>query len=254
MTAERPLEGRAALVTGAAGSGIGSATARRLARDGAAIVAIDRHRGRLDAAAAQLRREFDVPVHEYAFDIRDRAEVDRAIADARRAGCNIDILVNNAAISTQGSVFGYEPDTFDEVVAVDLNAAWYMIWALIPGMRDGGRGSIVNVSSVAAYNGGRGRQAPYSAAKAGMNDLTRSIAIEGGPHGIRCNAVAPGFVESKFVEANADRLASEIRATPLRRFAKPEEIAEVIAFLIGDGASFITGEVVNVSGGWRLTP
>ncbi|MCP4909054.1 MAG: SDR family oxidoreductase [bacterium] len=245
--------GRTALVTGAGGSGIGSATARQFACEGAAIVALDIHGGRLKRVAEELRSDHSAEVFEAEVDLRDRPAIERAIAEARDSLGPIDILINNAAISTQGSIFAYEPETFDDVVAVDLNAAWFMIWTLIGDMRTRGRGAIVNVSSVAAYNGGRGRQAPYSAAKAGLNELTRSVAIEGGPHGIRCNAVAPGFVESKFLDANRERLVSQIEATPLRRFARPEEIAEVVTFLASDAASFMTGEIVNVSGGWRMT-
>jgi len=246
--------GRTALVTGAGGAGIGSATARQFAREGASIVALDIHGGRLKRVAEKLRSDLSAEVFEAEVDLRDRPAIRRVIADANESVGPIDILVNNAAISIQGSIFSYDPEIFDDVVAVDLNACWYLIRSLIGGMRERGHGAIVNVSSVAAYNGGRGRQAPYSAAKAALNEVTRSTAIEGGPHGIRCNAVAPGFVESKFLDANRERLAPQIEATPLRRFAHPEEVAEVVTFLASDAASFITGEVVNVSGGWRMTP
>ena len=244
---------RTALVTGAGGAGVGGATARRLASEGVSIVALDNHAKRLREACAALRSEYGVAVHEAHVDLRDRDELDRSLAEAQNALGPIDTLVNNAAISIQGSIFDQSPEVFDDVLDVDLAACWYLTRALIGGMRTRNFGSIVNVSSVAAYNGGRGRQAPYSAAKAGLNELTRSVAIEGGPHGIRCNAVAPGFVESPFLEANHERLAPQIEATPLRRFARPEEIAEVIFFLASESASFITGEVVNVSGGWRMT-
>jgi NAD(P)-dependent dehydrogenase (short-subunit alcohol dehydrogenase family) len=250
----RRFAGHTVLVTGAGGAGIGSATARQFASEGASIIALDNHADRLRNTCSALRSEYGVAVHEAHVDLRDRAGLDRVVAEARDSLGPIDTLVNNAAISIQGSIFNYAPEDFDDIIAVDLAACWYLIRSLIGGMRDRGFGSIVNVSSVAAYNGGRGRQAPYSAAKAGLNELTRSVAIEGGPHGIRCNAVAPGFVESPFLSANRERLAPQIEATPLRRFARPEEIAEVILFLASDSASFITGEVVNVSGGWRLTP
>jgi 3-oxoacyl-[acyl-carrier protein] reductase len=254
IATQQRFAGRTALVTGAAGAGIGGATARRMASEGASIVALDNHSERLRETGSVLRSDYQVSVYEAHVDLRDRDGVDQALADAREALGPIDTLVNNAAISIQGSIFEQSPEVFDDVIAVDLTACWYLTRALIGSMRERGFGSIVNVSSVAAYNGGRGRQAPYSSAKAGLNELTRSVAIEGGPHGIRCNAVAPGFVESPFLAANRERLAPQIEATPLRRFARPDEIAEVIFFLASDSASFITGEVINVSGGWRMTP
>jgi 3-oxoacyl-[acyl-carrier protein] reductase len=246
--------GEVVLVTGAGGAGVGSATARKFAAEGATIVGIDRHEGRLSGVLDKIRADFGVTTYGYALDITDRGGIENALSDLRARDARPTVLVNNAAESIQGSIFGYDPENFDRIVSVGLTAPWYLTWALLPDMREAGRGAIVNVSSVAAYNGGRGRQAPYSSAKAGLNELTRSVAIEGGPFGIRCNAVAPGFVDSPFMEANAERLAPEIERTPLRRFAKPEEIAAVISFLASEAASFITGEVVNVSGGWRLTP
>ena len=246
------FEGRVALITGAGGAGIGSASARKFAGEGAAIVAFEHHEKRSRAVGDALRGEFDVPVLDFHVDIADRVAVDAAIAEASSELGTIDILVNNAAINEQGSVFEYAPDTFDEVITIDLNANWYMIRALIGDMREIGRGSIVNVTSVAAYNGGRGREGPYSAAKAGMNEITRSVAIEAGPYGIRCNAVAPGLLESKFLAKHRERLAVEADNTPLRRFGRPDEIASVIAFLASDDSSYITGEVINVSGGWLM--
>src|SRR5437588_9455773 len=105
---------------------------------------------------------------------------------------------------------------------------------VVGGMRDRGWGNIVNVTSVAAYLGGGGREGPYGAAKAALHELTRSVAIEGGPYGIRCNAVAPGIVHSKFVEKQRERFEAEIEHTPLRRHADPADVANVIAFLISD--------------------
>jgi NAD(P)-dependent dehydrogenase (short-subunit alcohol dehydrogenase family) len=246
--------GRVALVTGACGAGIGSAVARRLAAEGSAIVAVDHHERRTSEAVELLRKEADVPVLGFAVDVTDRAAVDRVLSEASAALGTIDILVNNAAINVQGSIFDYDADEFDRVVAVDLTACWYVIRQTIGPMRQAGRGSIVNIGSIAAYNGGRGREAPYSASKAALHELTRSVAIEGGPYGIRCNAIAPGLIWSKFVEKHRVRFQADADATPLRRHGQPEEIANVAAFLVSDESSYITGEVINVSGGWYLTP
>src|SRR6185295_10677640 len=103
----------------------------------------------------------------------------------------------------------YDPADWDSIVSVDLTACWYLIRAVIPGMRELGRGSIVNVTTVSAWTGGRGREAAYSASKAALNELTRSVAIEAGPHGIRCNAVAPGWIRSKFLEKHEERVKGE---------------------------------------------
>ena len=256
MTTDQPgrFHGRVALITGAAGAGIGTAIANRLASEGAAIVAVDHHGGRTTEAVKRLQADYDVGVVGYAIDVADRPAVDDMIAGATEALGDIDIVVNSAAINVQGSIFDYEASDFDQVVAVDLTACWYLIRRTIGTMRRIGRGSIVNIGSVAAYNGGRGREAPYSASKAALHELTRSVAIEGGPYGIRCNAIAPGLIWSKFVEKHKARFEVEVEATPLRRHGQPEEIANVAAFLISEESSYITGEVINVSGGWFLSP
>lgn len=240
---------RVALVTGAGGSGMGDAIAARLASEGASIVAVDSHGPRVEAAAARLRDRYGVAVCAYTLDVADRPAVDAMLADAAAQLGVIDIVVNNAAVNPQGSVWSYDADQFDEVIDVDLNACWYLIRQTVWPMRELGRGSIVNIGSIAAYNGGRGREAPYSAAKAGLHEVTRSVAIEVGPFNIRCNAIAPGLVQSKFVEKHWDRFQADRDQTPLRRHAWPEEVANVAAFLVSDESSFITGEVIVVSGG-----
>jgi NAD(P)-dependent dehydrogenase (short-subunit alcohol dehydrogenase family) len=246
--------GRVALVTGGAGAAIGSSTCRTLASYGAAVVVLDNHERRTLQTAADLREEYGVPAIGVVADIADRAAVDRALHEARAELGPIDILVNNAAVNVQGSIFDYEPADWDQVILVDLTAAWYLMRVLVGDMRDRGWGSIVNITSVAAYIGGNGREGPYGAAKAGLNDLTRAVAIEGGPHGIRCNAVAPGLIRSKWVDAQAERYQSFIDDTPLRRHGAPEDVANTVAFLVSDESAHITGQIINVSGGWYLTP
>jgi len=243
------FDGRVALVTGAGGAGMGSAICHRLAREGASIVAVEQHEGRAKRIGEALADAYDVPVRAFTADVSDRGAIDSLLAQASAALGPIDILVNNAAINPQGSIFDYDAETFDQVIEVDLNACWYLIRQTIGPMRERGRGSIVNISSIAAYNGGRGREAPYSAAKAGLLEITRSVAIEAGPHGIRCNAIAPGIIASKFTDKHAERLRADAEATPLRRHGRADEIASVVAFLASDAASAINGQLINVCGG-----
>jgi NAD(P)-dependent dehydrogenase (short-subunit alcohol dehydrogenase family) len=252
----RPDEfaGRTALVTGGAGAAIGSATCRVLARYGAAVVVLDEHERRAHETASALVEEFGTPAFALVVDVADRAGVDEGIERATAELGPIDILVNNAAVNVQGSIFEYRPEDWDRVIDVDLTAPWYLMRAVMPGMRELGRGAIVNISSVAAYLGGSGREPPYAAAKAGLNDLTRAAAIEGGPFGIRCNAVAPGLIRSKWVDRQAERYQSFIDATPLRRHGEPADVANTVAFLVSDEAAHLTGQIINLSGGWYLTP
>jgi NAD(P)-dependent dehydrogenase (short-subunit alcohol dehydrogenase family) len=238
------------LVTGGAGAGTGSATVHRLAGLGASVVVLDSHERRARQVADDVAGAHGVDARVSCVDLADRDAITHALAGLPQ----IDILVNNAAINVQGSIFDYEVDAWDRVLAVDLTACFLLVRALLPGMRDRGWGRIVNVSSVAAYLGGNGREAPYSVAKAGLNELTRAIAVEAGPYGIRCNAVAPGLVESKWVDAQRERYETFIEDTPLRRNAQPLDVANAIAFLCSDESAHITGQVLNISGGWYLTP
>lgn len=253
MPAPDELAGRVALVTGGAGAGIGSATCRRLAALGAAVGVLDEHEGRADALAAELRAGGARALAVVA-DVADRAQAGAAVDAVEVALGPVDVLVNNAAVNVQGSIFDYDTATWDRVLAVDLTACFDLVRRTLPGMRERRWGRIVNVSSVAAYLGGNGREPAYSVAKAGLNELTRAIAVEGGPYGIRANAVAPGLVRSKWVDKQAERYESFRAATPLGRHADPDDVANVIAFLCSDESAHVTGEVVNVSGGWYLSP
>lgn len=246
------LKGRVALVTGAGGAGCGGAIARRFAAEGASIIVMESHERRALAIAEELRETYGVKAMACVVDIADRAAVDAALAEAGGELGPVDILVNNAAINVQGSIFDYAPETFDKVLAVDFTACWYLIRQTIGGMRDRGWGSIINVSSVAGYIGGGGIEAPYAASKAALHDLTRGTAVEGGPHGIRCNGIAVGMVWSKFLERDYEFYRPAVEQTPLRRVAQPDEIAEIALFLASARSSFITGEIINASGGFYL--
>jgi NAD(P)-dependent dehydrogenase (short-subunit alcohol dehydrogenase family) len=246
------LAGQVALVTGAGGSGCGGAIARRFAQEGAAIIAMEIHEGRGRAIAQELEQSYGVRAIPCIVDITDRAAVDQALEKAAAELGTIDILVNNAAINVQGSTFDYAPEAFDRVVAVNLHAAWYLIRRTIGAMREKARGSIINISSIGGYIGGGGIEMPYSASKAALHDVTRGVAVEGGPFGIRCNAIAVGMIWTKFLQRDWDFYKPFVEQTPLRRVGTPQEVAEVALFLASNRSSFITGEIINASGGHFL--
>jgi NAD(P)-dependent dehydrogenase (short-subunit alcohol dehydrogenase family) len=247
------MQGRVALVTGAAGAGIGHAVARRLGEEGASLVLVDSHQQRLESVSDSIRSGATDRVWAHALDIADREAVDQMIEAVRAGPGPVDVLVNNAAVNTLQSPLDMTPSEFDRILDVDLAAPWYLSRSVLPGMIERGGGSIVNVSSVVAWTGSAS-EGPYAAAKAGLLSLTRTFAVFGGPYGVRCNAVAPGLIGSKFMETWRERLQPEIERTPLRRIGTAQEVAAVVAFLASDDASFITGEAINVSGGWMMRP
>ena len=248
------VEGQVALVTGAAGAGIGQACARRLALEGARVAVSDVHERRTHEVTEALTKEFGDAIAGYVLDVSDRSRCDAVIAEVERDLGPIDILVNNAAINILGPVSEYEPEDWDRVIDVDLTSCFYLCRRVLPGMKERRSGSIVNITSVAGYLHGGGREGPYGAAKAGLHALTRGVAFEAGPFGVRCNAVAPGIIWSKFVERFAKSFENAVQETPLRRFGTPEDVANAVAWLCSDESSFVTGETLNVSGGWYMRP
>ena len=248
------FEGRIALVTGAAGSGIGRATARRLLVEGASVVVTDVHERRLRRTIDEFRDDFgDDRVMSAMMDAGDRSQIDAALAGANERFGPVDILVNNAAVNALNKVGDMTPDEWDWAIGVNLSGPWYLCRAVLPAMAEAGRGSIVNVTSVAGYIHGT-NEGPYAGAKAALHQLTRTIATEYGPSGVRCNAVAPGIIHTWFVDAHAPQLFDEVPRTPVRRLGTPADIANVIAWLVSDESSFVTGECINASGGWYMRP
>ncbi len=228
----KELAGRVAFVTGGAGGGIGRATVRRLAREGATVVLADVREARCLEVTGQLREEFGPKLHGYG----------------------VDIEVNNAALNVLGPTSEYDPADWDRVMAVDLGACFYLARKTLPGMMERGWGSIVNVTSVAGYLHGYGVEGPYAAAKAALHSLTRVLAYEGGPRGVRCNAVAPGIIDTWFIQQSPAQFEKEKEQTPVRRFGTPDEVANVVFFLVSEQSAFVTGETINVSGGWYMRP
>ena len=242
---------KVALITAAAGAGIGQATARRLAAGGARVVVTDIHERRTAEVTAAIAADHpETTVVGFPMDAGDRNHIDAVVAEVTRTLGPVQILVNNAAINVVGSIFDYDPDNWDWCVRVNLSGPWYLCRAVMPLMRDAGGGVIVNVSSYAPDVGGNGIEAPYAITKGGLNVLTRSCAHEGGPYGIRAVTVATGVVVgTKFVDDHPELLERPDTRGPLPSLPTTTDVAEAVAFLASDRARHITGEILNVAAG-----
>lgn len=241
-----PTDARVAIVTGAA-RGIGRAIALELAAQGCTVVAADVDAGAAaDTAAACGGRSLGV-----GLDVSDRAAVDRAVADVVERFGQIHVLVNNAGINRDAMLHKMTDEQWDAVLAVDLSAVFYLCRAVGAHMREHDYGRIVNVSS-ASWMGNVG-QTNYAAAKAGVVGLTRSIAKELARKHVTANAVCPGFVLTDMTRALPEKIFdAQLAKIPLGRPGEPEDVAVVVGFLASDRAGYVTGEVVNVGGGYTI--
>jgi 2-hydroxycyclohexanecarboxyl-CoA dehydrogenase len=243
------LAERTALVTGGA-SGIGAATCRRLAAEGARVAVTD-----VDLAGAREVAD-QVSGGAYELDVRSEQSIRAAVQAAESDLGPVDVLVNNAGYDEWAWFTDTDPALWDRVLAVNLRGVIAVTHAVLPGMQERRRGRIVNTASEAGRVGSSG-SAVYSAAKAGVIGFTKAIAIENGRYGITSNAVAPGPIDTPLLMGAPEALGdlgkriveTMIGSTNLRRLGRPDEVAAAIAFLASDDASYITGQALGVSGG-----
>ncbi len=248
-------DGRVAIITGAA-RGIGAGTAKRFAEEGAAVAIFDINEEQAGETAAGLggaAKAIGVGV-----DVTDGASVEAGVARVIDELGGLHVIINNAGITRDNLLFKLTEEDWDSVINVHLKGAFLMSKAAQKTFVDQKYGKILNLSSISA-NGNRG-QANYSAAKAGVQGFTRTLALELGPFGVNVNAIAPGFIATEMTDDTARRLKMDVEefrklnaeANPVRRVGFPEDIAAAAAFLCSDEASYITGQTLYVDGGAKI--
>ena len=242
------LEGKVALITGAA-RGIGKAIALRFAEEGADVAFTDLV---INEAAEETVAELEAFGHKvkaYASNAASFDEAHAVVEEILKEFGKIDILVNNAGITKDGLMLRMTEQQWDSVLTVNLKSAFNFIHALTPVMARQRSGSIISMSSVVGVSGNAG-QCNYSASKAGLIGLTKSIAKEMGPRGIRANCIAPGFIISEMTAALPDDVREQwVKTIPLRRGGTPEDVAKVALFLASDLSAYVSGQVIHCCGG-----
>jgi len=245
-------DNKVAMITAAAGTGIGSAIARQLAADGMDIVVTDAHERRCSEYAGKWSQEFGREFLALPLDVRDFDAVADAVETIVKKHGRLDILVNNAGWNKIEPVAEMSRETWLRSIDVDLNGTFNCMRHALPHMINNGGGAIVNISSIAAWETSTEHGAAYSAAKAGVHALTRVTAAENGKHGIRVNAVAPGLIYNDFLRKiypdDFFEGYAENRSL-VGRIGEPQDIANIVSFLVSDKAGYITGETYGVSGG-----
>jgi 3-oxoacyl-[acyl-carrier protein] reductase len=241
----RELEGRVALVTGGA-RGIGREIALAFAEAGARVAVVDVVGDSAKQTAAELPGEGHAG---FACDVVSPEEAQATVTAVEEAVGPIDILVNNAGITRDNLVLRMKDEEFDQVIAVNLKGTFNFTKATSRGMMKRREGAIVNIASVVGLMGNPG-QANYAASKAGVIGMTKSVAREFASRGVRCNAIAPGFIQTAMTDALSEAQRADLQARiPLGELGTPQDIASAARFLVGPGARYITGQVLTVDGG-----
>ena len=249
------LQDKVSIITGAA-QGIGLATALKFAREGAVVIVCDRRADAVEAAVAMCRAagplESAGRAEGFTLDVTDREAVDAMVAAVKERHGRVDVLVNNAGITKDARLQKMTAEQFDAVIDVNLRAVFHCAQAVADIMVAQGAGVILNASSVVGIYGNFG-QTNYAASKFGVIGFTKTWSRELGPKGVRVNAVAPGFIETPILATMPDKVIQHMRDdVPLKRLGRPEEIANVYAFLASDEASYVNGAVLEVSGGMTV--
>ncbi len=248
------LNGKSAIITGSS-RGIGAATAFKLAEFGSNVVinhSSENSREQAEKVAGSIKKKFDVEVLVIQADVSDKEAAEKLIAESLQKFERIDILVNNAGINRDGLLMRMKLEDWQQVIDVNLTGIFNICNAAIRPMMKARAGRIINMSSIVGISGNAG-QTNYSASKAGIIGFTKSLAQEVASRGITVNAVAPGLISTEMTDEMPEKALNKMKENiPLNRSGEPEEIANTVAFLASDLASYITGEVIKVTGGMGM--
>ncbi len=245
------LKDRVAILTAAAGAGIGQATARMLAREGASVVVTDMHEKRSLEAAQAIHDEYGLETLGIKCDVTKLDEVKHVVETTLKKFGRIDILLNNAGTNRPMHIVDMTDDAWDLVIDTSLKGTFYCSRAVLPAMMEQKQGRIVNITSVAGFRGLEGGHAHYAAAKAGVMAFTRCLAMEAAPYRITANTIAPSFIFNEFIpniypQEEIERMYTEV---PYPRKGTPEDIANTVLYLVSDEGEYITGQTICVTGG-----
>lgn len=246
------LKGKVAFLTGAAGAGIGQATARLLAKEGANVVITDAHEERSRTVAKEIASELSVNTLGVGCDVTQRSAVEAAVKAALERFGSIDILVNNAGTIRRAPAAEHSEEFWNTVINTNLNAVWFISQYAGRLMLAQGHGKIINTASLLAFQGGI-LVPGYAAAKGAVAQLTKALANEWGDKGINVNAIAPGYMatdNTTALRADAARSAAILARIPMGRWGVPSDLAGTAVFLASDASNYVNGHILVVDGGW----